>query len=113
RWLEEARDRVHDEHGRPVLAELAAALGVHRAHLARAFHDHYGVTIGAFARRLRIERALRMLADDDQSLAGIAADAGFADESHMPRALTAGVGSSPGRLRQRATPVQDRGRGAA
>jgi len=117
RWLEEARDRVRDEHGRPALAELAAALGVHRAHLARAFHDHYGVTIGAFARRLRLERALRMLADHDQSLAGIAADAGFADQSHMTRAISTATGSTPRRLarmlRERATPVQDRDAGAA
>jgi AraC family transcriptional regulator len=116
-WLEEARTRVRDEGGRPALADLAAALGVHRAHLARAFRDHYGVTLGAFARRLRVERALRLLAVDDQPLAAIAADAGFADQSHMTRAISAATGSSPRRLvrtlRERATPVQDHDAGAA
>jgi len=117
RWLEEARVRVCDDAGRPSLAELAATLGVHRAHLARAFRDHYGVTLGAFARRRRVEHALRLLGGDEFSLAAIAVEAGFADQSHMTRAIAAATGSTPRRLaralRERATPVQDRSAGAA
>jgi AraC family transcriptional regulator len=112
-WLESVRERVCDTEGRQTLPELATAAGVHRAHLARAFRDHYGVTLGSFARRLMVERALRLLADADRPLVEVAAEAGFADQSHMNRAVRAAVGESPGRLRagrgtHRATPVQDR-----
>jgi AraC-like DNA-binding protein len=118
RRLRNARARVHDAQGRESLAELAAAVGVHRAHLARAFRDHYGGTLGGFARRLRVERALRLLAEDDRPLAEIAMDTGFTDQSHMTRAVSAAAGISPGRLRallrrERATLIQDPRPGAA
>src|SRR5262249_42596207 len=104
-----ARVRVREAEGRVTLAELSGALGVHRAHLARAFRDHYGTTIGMYARRLRVQRAVAMIQLRDLPLAEIAAASGFADQSHMTRAVSGALGLPPGRLRGtlHATPVQD------
>jgi AraC family transcriptional regulator len=110
RWLAEARERLRAAEGRfPAVAELAAALGVDRAHLARAFRDHYGVTMGAFARGVRVERALRLLGDAARPLSDIALEAGFADQSHMTRVVAAATGATPARLRASLAP-HDRGR---
>jgi AraC family transcriptional regulator len=107
-WLELAREMVHDCGAAPVsLAAVAATVGVHRVHLARAFRDHYGEPIGRRVRRLRLQRALLLL-EDDLPLAQVAARAGYADQSHLTREVTARLGAPPARLRRRlATPVQD------
>ena len=100
-WLRGVRDVLADRRGEAMpLDDLARPLGVHRAHLARAFRDHYGVTIGAFVRRLRVERAVHLLGDPGRSLADVALEAGFADQSHMTRAFAATLGTTPGRLRR-------------
>lgn len=100
-WLLSVRETLLAHRGEALaLDALAAPHGIHRAHLARAFRDHYGVTIGAFVRRLRVERALDLLRDRERSLAAIALDAGFADQSHMTRAFVARLGTTPARLRR-------------
>lgn len=108
-WLRRAFEMLHDPAPcAPSLAAVAAAVGVHRVHLARTFRDHYGEPIGSRTRRLRLQRALRLL-EGDLPLAQIAAAAGYADQSHMTREVTARLGVPPARLRRGlATCVQDR-----
>jgi AraC family transcriptional regulator len=101
-WLRSARDllleRVPDVTGS--LTEVAAAVGVHPAHLARCFRREYGQTVGEYARTLRLEWAAEQLALDDAPLAEIALRAGFADQSHFTRAFRQHVGVPPGRYRE-------------
>jgi AraC family transcriptional regulator len=101
-WLRSARDLLHervpDVPGS--LTELAAAVGVHPAHLARCFRREYGQTVGEYARALRLEWAAEQLALDDTSLAEIALHAGFADQSHFTRAFRRHAGVTPGRYRK-------------
>jgi AraC-like DNA-binding protein len=80
------------------LGELAAAAGLSRFHLIRAFQRRYGVTPLAYHRHQRIERA-RAVLRADRSLADAAADAGFADQSHLGRSFRAVMGSTPGEYR--------------
>jgi len=54
------------------LTELAAAVAVHPAHLARCFRREYGQTVGEYARALRLEWAAEQLALDGAPLAEIA-----------------------------------------
>jgi len=80
------------------LAELAAAAGLSRFHLIRAFQRRYGLTPFAYQRNLRIERA-RAVLRAGVSLADAAANAGFADQSHLGRSFRAVMGSTPGEYR--------------
>lgn len=100
-WLASAeellRTRVCE---RVALAELAQAAGVHPAHLARAFRSHYGVPVGEYGRRLRLAWAAGELARGERSLAEIAVEAGFADQSHFTRVFKRYVGSTPARYRE-------------
>jgi AraC family transcriptional regulator len=100
-WLREARELLDERApASPALGELAAALDVHPAHLARSFRREYGVTVGEYARARRLEWAGAQLASGDESLAEVAAAAGFADQSHFTRAFRAYAGVTPGRYRE-------------
>jgi AraC-like DNA-binding protein len=88
-------DRASESVG---LGELAAAAGLSRFHLIRAFQRRYGVTPFAYRRHQRIERA-RAVLRAGRSLADAAADAGFADQSHLGRSFRAVMGATPGEYR--------------
>jgi AraC family transcriptional regulator len=83
----------------PDVTELATTAGVHPTELACMFRAHYGESIGEYARRLRLEWAAERLAGTDIGLASLAAEAGFADQSHFTRAFRRLYGLPPGRYR--------------
>jgi AraC family transcriptional regulator len=99
-WLRTARELLHDDPAAGSLGALAGRLGVHRVHLARAFRDHYGETVGAHLRRVRLLRAMRLLGESDAPLSRIALDAGYADQSHMTRALRGAIDLTPVQARR-------------
>ena len=51
-------------------------------------------------RRLRLDWAAAQLADSDVTLAQLAAEAGFVDQSHFTRAFKRHTGLTPGRYRE-------------
>ncbi len=100
-WLRDARDLLHERAPEGLtLSELAGAVGVHPAHLSRSFRREYGLTVGEYARTLRLDWACARLALADATLAEVAAAAGFADQSHFTRAFRAYAGVTPGRYRE-------------
>jgi AraC family transcriptional regulator len=100
-WLDEARDRIHEELAlRPSLSSLAESVGVHPVTLARAFRGAFGCTVGEYVRNLRIERATHQLAQTELSLAEIALAAGFSDQSHFSNLFRHHTGFSPSKFRQ-------------
>ena len=88
------------------VAEVAALCGLSRGHFIRAFRVSFGETPYHWSRRLRIEAAQEALLTSDASIADIAMDCGFADQSHLTRVFSAKVGVSPAALRRtlRASP---------
>jgi AraC family transcriptional regulator len=96
RWISQVVSLVRARYSdRLTLAEIAAAVSVHPVHLAREFRRFQGCTIGEYVRQLRIEQACRELSDSNQSLATIAAGAGFADQSHFSKTFKRLVGMTP------------------
>lgn len=95
-WLARVRDRLHDEFiDTPSIEELASETGVSPGHLCRAFRERYGATVGAYARRLRIENAARGLNSGETPLARLAVESGFADQSHFTREFRRHFGVTP------------------
>lgn len=114
-WLRDAAERllISPETN---IAALATGLGVHRVHLARRFRRHYGMAPSTFRRRAMASRALAAALDGDVRLADAAAEAGFADQSHMARAVRETCAMSVGELRlllRRVSSVQAHGRRTA
>jgi AraC family transcriptional regulator len=72
---------------------------VHPIHLARTFRARYGISVGEYGRRVRIEWAAAEIARGESSLAAVATEAGFADQSHFTRLFRRYVGTTPARFR--------------
>lgn len=77
------------------IAEIAAELGVHPSHLARAFGQTYGLAPHQYVLSRRIDLARRMLVDG-ASAASAAAHAGFFDQAHLTRHFRRVLGTTPG-----------------
>ena len=104
RWLVRAKDFLHAHYkDGPSLDHVAAAAGIHPAHLTRAFRRHFGCTLGDYARRLRIDHACRLLRGSDMPLAQVASESGFSDQAHLCRAFKAATTMTPSRFRNSAT----------
>lgn len=84
----------------PDLSTLANLAGVHRVHVARAFRDHLGSTVGDYVRRLRVRRACELLTATTVPLTDVAMRAGFFDQSHMTRVMKRFLGVTPAALRR-------------
>lgn len=95
-----ARDLLLDRLEQPVrLEELAAVAGMAPFTLLRAFRAAFGLPPHAWQIQARVRRAKdRILAG--QSLADVAAQCGFADQSHMNRQFRRILGITPGSLRR-------------
>ena len=70
------------------------------ATLSRGFARVFGTSPAAFRAEARALRALNLMTVTAGPLAAIAADAGFADQAHMTRAIRALTGLPPGRWRR-------------
>ena len=103
-WLERIRELVqYSFHHPPSLDQLAAVAGRHRVHVARAFHQYYGSTIGEFIRQRRLEVACHRLATSDLPVSVIAHESGFADHSHFTRTMKRFLGVQPSGFRKTLT----------
>ncbi|MEY9876749.1 AraC-like DNA-binding protein [Streptacidiphilus sp. MAP12-33] len=79
------------------VATLAGEVGWSERHLRSRFLAETGLTPKAAARVVRFDLARRHLATrpDSPDLAGLAADHGYADQSHLDREFTALAGCAP------------------
>jgi AraC-like DNA-binding protein len=82
------------------LPDLARDLAVSPHHLSRTFREATGHTISRHRVRLRVRALLERLAGGDHELARLAAELGFADQSHLTRSVRAETGTTPGLLRR-------------
>jgi len=94
-WLRRCMEQLVDDCEQPLrLDELAAAAGVHPVSLSRAFRRHYGLSPGQLQRRALLNRAATRLRAG-QAIADVAAQLGFADQSHFTRLFRAEYRCTP------------------
>ena len=67
------------------VVEAAAACGLSRSHFQSLFQRAMGVSFGRFALRSRLSYVAHRVANTDRTVAAIAAEAGFTDDSHLHR----------------------------
>lgn len=95
--IRDARNLIDDDPAAPrSLADLAAASGLSRYQVLRAFSRATGMTPHAYQMQRRLLRA-RQLIRHGLTLADASAAAGFADQSHMTRLFVRTYGVSPQR----------------
>lgn len=100
-WMRRVEEIVHERFREGLaIPTIAQEVGVHPAHLAARFRATYGVPLGTYLRRLRVEWAADRIARSDEPLAAIAASAGFADQAHLTRVFKRVTGWTPARYRR-------------
>jgi AraC family transcriptional regulator len=102
-WMYHAYEAVMDSANNACLSigDVAESAGVHPVHLARVFRDALGCTPGELLRWRRIDHACALLRQPGLSVAEIAADAGFVDQSHLTHAFRQRFGLPPGAWRRK------------
>jgi AraC-like DNA-binding protein len=90
-----AIDRLGRSAGAARISDIAAEIGWSRKHLSRRFHNEIGVAPKTLARMLRFHRACELARAGAGGWAGIAADAGFADQAHLARDFQEFSGETP------------------
>jgi AraC family transcriptional regulator len=95
-WLRRVRDRIRDARGCGVtVRELADEAGVHPVYLTSRFRRAFGCSVVGFRTSERVRAAATLIAAGTDSLAGTAADAGFADQAHLTRSFRRIAGVTP------------------
>jgi AraC family transcriptional regulator len=81
------------------LADLAAVACFSPYHFSRSFKQAVGVGPQRYVMHRRVERAKALMRRSDQSLALIAQEVGFADQSHLTSVFRREIGVTPGHFR--------------
>jgi len=84
----------------PSVPEVSVACGLPLGRFVRAFRQATGMPPHRWLRQFRVERAQELLFGSRLSLAQIAYDCGFADQSHFTRVFTTAIGITPGAWRR-------------
>jgi len=100
-WFRRVKERLREEFREPLrMRDLAREAGVHPVHLARVFRRIEKQSPGEYQQRQQVRAACELLRDAEWPLALIAAECGFADQSHFTRLFRRMAGTTPGRLRR-------------
>jgi AraC-like DNA-binding protein len=96
--IKRAREFIDAHFTEPIsLASLSQLTSLSPYHLHRVFSQQTGMPPHAYQTQVRINRAKQLLRDR-LPLSAIAADTGFADQSHLTRHFRRLVGVTPGRF---------------
>jgi AraC-like DNA-binding protein len=90
-------ERLADD---PRFDEIAADVGLTSRSLARRFEGELGMTWRAALRRMRLLRAIEMLASDDDSVTAIAMRVGYSSLSAFQVAFRELTGQTPSEYRR-------------
>jgi AraC-like DNA-binding protein len=96
-------ERVLDLARKGKLRSTSAAAqeaGYHPVYFSRMFRKAYSVSVGAFLKNCRIRRSAGFIFRSDLSLAEIALETGYYDQSHLTNELATATGFTPGELRR-------------
>jgi AraC family transcriptional regulator len=99
-WIQQTHDKLHATYAQSIsVSALAEDAGVHPTSLTRRFRQHFGCTITTYRQRLRAKAAAHAAATSPHSLAQIALDCGFCDQSHLTHVFREQLGTTPGAFR--------------
>ena len=88
--------RIHREpQDRLTLAAAARSVGMSHSQFTRQFRLVTGMGLIAYVTRVRLAGAARQLKHGSQSIAAIAAEAGFSDQSYFDRCFKKAYGQTP------------------
>jgi AraC family transcriptional regulator len=96
RQLRLVNGAIDEKIGEPIsVSMLSSVAGLSRSHFSNAFRKTVGRTPHEHIVRLRIERAMKLMADTDAPLSEIAVAAGFYDQAHFANKFRRTAGMTP------------------
>jgi len=96
--LEYIQARLSQELG---LDAMAAEIGVSRCHFATQFKRAVGLAPHQYVSQQRIEKAKRALRSQQRSIAEVALECGFSNQSHLTKVFKKQTGTTPKAYRER------------
>lgn len=97
--VRQVREYLHDRYAENVsLPQLAQLVNLSPSYLSRVFKAEVGVSLPHYQAQVRVDRARAMLLRG-RSAKQVAADVGFADQSHLTYHFKRFVRTTPGRYR--------------
>lgn len=102
-WAQELKELIQDHIDTNLsLKELSKDLSINPSYLSREFSKHFdNLSFGEYIRKLRIEKAIEMMAVPAYSLTDIAYLTGFSDQSHFSRIFRKHTGAAPSAYRKK------------
>ncbi|MCJ2163397.1 MULTISPECIES: AraC family transcriptional regulator [unclassified Pseudodesulfovibrio] len=86
--VEQARSILDEEWGAPpTISSLSRRVGVNECYLKTDFREQTGLSIGAYVRKLRMERALNLIKSGRCSVLQAATFVGYSNPSHFSKAF--------------------------
>jgi AraC-like DNA-binding protein len=96
-WVKELRQIIQDQIDTNLnLTEISKSLDINPSYLSREFSKHFNnLSFGEYIRKLRIEKAIELMKQNQYTLTEIAYLTGFSDQSHFTRIFKQHTGKSP------------------
>jgi AraC-like DNA-binding protein len=96
-WVKELRQIIQDQIDTNLnLTEISKSLDINPSYLSREFSKHFNnLSFGEYIRKLRFEKAIELMKQNQYSLTEIAYLTGFSDQSHFTRIFRQHTGKSP------------------
>ena len=92
---------LRHEKKRFTMAQMAEVLGYSEGHLRQRFRQQYGISLGRFLQKIRLDKAAVLLRSDDTAVSTVATECGFESIYAFSRAFKSGFGLSPRAYRKR------------
>ncbi|MGZ3754617.1 MAG: chromate resistance protein ChrB domain-containing protein [Mucilaginibacter sp.] len=98
-WAAELRDMIQDQLDTNMtlsLQQVSSELAINPAYLSREFSKHFdNLSFGDYIRKLRIDKAKKLMDTTTYSLTEVAYLTGFSDQSHFTRIFKKQTGENP------------------
>ena len=107
-WLPRARQFLDKNGlGGVSLEEVSKAVGIHPVHLAQEFKRHYGLTVGDYIKRMKLDEARRQLGLRQRPIAKVAKQLGYYDHAHFVKVFKGFTGITPTEFRRVTAPLAE------
>lgn len=92
----------------PTLEELAYQLGYHPGYLGRRVKEHFGFGYRQLLQKIRLKRAVELLAESDDTVEAIAFQLGYESPNSLYRLIRTTYGVSPSAFRKKGSIIVEK-----